>query len=71
MSDIRPKRKIITYDLLAAEIDYIERLMTLTNQQTGETITIPHDAYAELQAILADIGRLVPITPTTTGRKYN
>jgi hypothetical protein len=59
MSDIKPVRKSVQYDTLSAEIDFKERTMSLLNRNTGETITIPSDAYGELQAILADVGRQV------------
>lgn len=59
-SSINARRKTIEYDTLSADIDYREHTMTLINKETGETISIPNMAYAELQAILSDVGRQVP-----------
>lgn len=57
MSDIRPQSKRIEYDTLIAEVDFKNRVLTLTNKSSGETITIPADAYGEMHAIMSDIGR--------------
>ena len=67
MGEIHARSKVIEYDTLTATIYYREHVMTLTNKTTDETITIPGEAYAELQAILSDIGRQVP-QPTSPRR---
>jgi hypothetical protein len=61
--DVKPRVKHIDYTFLSAHINYAEHQLTITNIGTGESLTIPAGAYPELQAIMADIGHQVPVTP--------
>ena len=56
MADVKPKSKVIDYEMLSAQIDYVEHRMIITNKETGETISIPARGYPELQAIMSDVG---------------
>lgn len=60
MSVIKPAHKTVEYEILRADIDYKDRVMTITNKRDGEQITIPAIAYQELVAIMSDIGHQIP-----------
>lgn len=64
MADIKPRVKHIEYETLSAKVDFTKRELTITLNSTGESIVIPSQAYGELQAIMADIGRQANGTPS-------
>ena len=58
-------RKTIEYAHLSAEVDFESRVMTITDKQSEESITIASVAYPELVAIMSDIGHQIPETKTS------